>query len=150
MYCLQVIIAMNNRPTVTRDNFNREGSIIASRGGFVLHSGVFRSTAFIGPDLETHADAQEWHARPGPACWCWIDQIIGGASRHEANAAALAVYFGFPVRAELANATGKGGPHLTSYRAEIPRKCGVEFDSALSLSHAFAKWHLLTKRNRKG
>ena len=138
MYCLSVIQAMNNRPIKIRDNFNREASMIKSRGGFVLHSGVFRSTAFVGPDCCTYQDAQEWILRPGPAQWAWVDQIVGGASQEAANAAALAVYFGFPVAARFA--PDKGGMHFEAYQAEIPSGAMVEYDCKFTLQECFIAW----------
>ena len=48
MYCLEVIKSKSfqNPPTI-RDNFNRDCSFTKSRGTYIIHSGIHRSTASL-------------------------------------------------------------------------------------------------------
>lgn len=51
MISLPYLIRLNETPRIIRDNFNRDSSACKSRQGYVIHSGVHRSTAFVSlPD----------------------------------------------------------------------------------------------------
>lgn len=86
MIPLPELITLNNRAArgelKIRDNFNRECSFVHSRGCFIIHSGVHRSTACISK--EDHPDsyfaAQYWLTQGTEARDTFITQIIGGAS----------------------------------------------------------------------
>ena len=50
MYCLEVIVEMNNRPIVVEDNFSRHCSYSGdTKSGIVLHSAKHRNTMFLMP-----------------------------------------------------------------------------------------------------
>lgn len=82
MYPLETIKALNNRPHERRDNFNRECSFVASRGGFVIHSGIHRSTAYLHPDVcrDAYFAAQYWLVAGPAERDVFITQIVGGAA----------------------------------------------------------------------
>lgn len=82
MYPIDTIKAINNLPRIVRDNFNRECSFVASRGGFVIHSGVHRSTAYLHPDIckDAYFAAQYWLVAGDKERDAFITQIVGGAS----------------------------------------------------------------------
>lgn len=86
MIALPQLVSLNNRAAqgqlVKRDNFNRECSFVASRGGFVIHSGVHRSTAYIHPDIcrDTYFAAQYWLVAGSAERDAFITQIVGEAS----------------------------------------------------------------------
>lgn len=87
MIALPQLVSLNNRPPIRRDNFNRECSFVASRGGFVIHSGVHRSTAYLHPDInrDTYFAASYW-LNAGPAARdAFIVQIVGEASLADAE-----------------------------------------------------------------
>lgn len=58
MIGLKELQRLNNAPPKIRDNFNRDSSFVQSALGYVIHSGIHRSTAFVS--LTDHADC--WHA----------------------------------------------------------------------------------------
>lgn len=69
---------LSDTPPVIRDNFNRDSSAIKSRGGYVIHSGVHRSTAFVS-DAEA-VSSLEWAKELGqPALNGWIEATISEA-----------------------------------------------------------------------
>lgn len=92
MHCLEVIHSINNRRHIIRDNFNRDSSFVESRSGFVIHSGIHRSTAFISK--AEHADA--WHAanywlrQEKAAINGFIESIVGDTSLEDAELCAFA------------------------------------------------------------
>ena len=58
MIALDYLIQLNNRPRQRRDNFNRDSSFVESSTGFVIHSAVHRSTAFVS----RRDHPKGWHA----------------------------------------------------------------------------------------
>lgn len=60
MISLPILIALNNRPQKIRDNFNRDSSLCKSRGGFVAHSAVHRSTHFASAKEHPETYALYW------------------------------------------------------------------------------------------
>lgn len=60
MIGLKELIALNNRPVAIRDNFNRDSSLCKSRGGFVAHSAVHRSTHFASAKEHPETYALYW------------------------------------------------------------------------------------------
>ena len=91
MYPLETIKSINSRPPRIKDNFNRECSAITSRGGFVVHSGVHRSTAFIHPSIcgDTFFAAQYWLKQEQSAIDAFITAIVGGTSLASSERAAF-------------------------------------------------------------
>lgn len=87
MYSLETIKSLNARPAIRRDNFNRDSSFVESRSGFVIHSGIHRSTAFISK--EDHADAwfafQYWSKQGQAAVNAFIEVIIDGGDLETAE-----------------------------------------------------------------
>lgn len=82
MISLPELKALNNRPPVViRDNFNRDSSFVQSSRGFVIHSGVHRSTAFISK--ADHQDGyfafQYWSRQGQVAVNAFVELIIDGA-----------------------------------------------------------------------
>ena len=119
MYPLETIKAINNRPHVRRDNFNRDSSAIASRGGFVIHSGIHRETAFISPD--DHPDSfhslNYWRHAGQKAVNAWIVAIIDGADVESAERAAfIAARPGWKLRANEGAGKLKGAAGYTATR----------------------------------
>jgi hypothetical protein len=47
MWCLETLVAINNRPATRASAETRESSAVRSRGGVVVHSAALRSTAFV-------------------------------------------------------------------------------------------------------
>lgn len=82
MFCLETIKSINNSPRQIRDNFNRDSSFVESKAGFVIHSGIHRSTAFI--DRETCRDSHfaftYWKEQGQLAINGYIEAVIDGAS----------------------------------------------------------------------
>lgn len=64
---------LSNTPPVIRDNFNRDSSAIKSRGGYVIHSGAHRSTAFVS-DSEAIQSLEFW--RSAGALNTWVESTI--------------------------------------------------------------------------
>lgn len=83
MHSLETINALNSRPKV-HTPWNRDSSCLKSRGGYVIHSALHRSTAFVDPD--EHAEtfkALLSIAHNRKALNAFIPAIIGGYSvRH--------------------------------------------------------------------
>lgn len=120
MIALDVLIQLNNRPPVRRDNFNRECSFVASRGGFVIHSGVHRSTAYLHPDIcrDTYFTAQYWLVAGDKERDAFITQIVGGAPLEAAEERAfLASREGWTLQAPKAKGS-QGNAHYTATRGE--------------------------------
>jgi hypothetical protein len=86
MIALDILTQLNNNPPVRRDNFNRDSSFVSSRGGFVIHSGIHRSTAFVGPEFEeSFNSATFWLRQSQPAVNAWIETIIDGGEPSQAE-----------------------------------------------------------------
>ena len=81
---------LNQSPPVLRTNFNRDSSAIKSRGGYVIHSGVHRSTAFVS-DSEAVASLEFW--RDAVALNSWIESTIEGCDLETCELNALAKLF---------------------------------------------------------
>ncbi len=79
MYSLEVIKSESfQNPPTRKDNFNRDSSLCQSRRGYVIHSGVHRSTAFV--DSTDHAESWQaltyWKGQGQPAINGFIEAII--------------------------------------------------------------------------
>ena len=109
MHALETIIAMNEKPRVIRDNFNRDSSFCVSRSGFVIHSGIHRSTAFISKDEcpDSWFAFQYWSKQGQQAINAFIVAIIDGASLDGAERNAF-------------HATRKG------WSVILPKSCGTQ------------------------
>ena len=87
MIGLPELKAANNRPRVIRDNFNRDSSFVESSKGYVIHSGIHRSTAFISKT--DHPDCafafQYWKAQGQPAVNGFIESLV--ENTHDLEAA---------------------------------------------------------------
>ncbi len=132
-----VLIQLNNRPPVRRDNFNRECSFVASRGGFVIHSAVHRSTAYLHPDINRDAyfAAQYWLAAGPEARDAFITQIVGGAPLEAAEERAfIAARPDWKLQAPKARGS-QGNAHYTATRGGKLQ----ERVSAYTLRHLHAK-----------
>ena len=89
MYTLEVIKSDSYQtPPAIKDNFNRESSACFSSKGAVIHSGVFRSTAFIPADTELYADLKYWVKQGQTELDAFIDAIVGDCSDDHANKSA--------------------------------------------------------------
>lgn len=116
MYCIETIKALNAKPKIIRDNWNRDSSFVKSHKGFVIHSGVHRSTAFIG---ETdHADCHfaftYWSRQGQAAINAFIEVIIDGGSLETAEENAFRKALpAWQVIAPSAKGT-QGNRHLTA------------------------------------
>ena len=79
----------NQNPPVIRGNFNRDSSAVKSRGGYVIHSGVHRSTAFV---ILPHAVAslERWKALGQVALNGWVEGTIAELSLDDCECNALA------------------------------------------------------------
>jgi hypothetical protein len=64
-------------PPVRRDNFNRDSSACKSRAGYVIHSGIHRSTAFVSR-TDAVASLEYWKAQGGLNPW--VEGTIEGLS----------------------------------------------------------------------
>ena len=86
MYPLEVIKSDSfQTPPAIKDNWNRESSACFSSKGAVIHSGVFRSTAFIPADTELFADLKYWVKQGQTELDAFIDAIVGDCSDEHAN-----------------------------------------------------------------
>ena len=125
MYCLEVIQKINNRPRERRDNFNRESSYCQSARGFVIHSGIHRSTAFI--DKEEHPDCwfafSYWRQQGQAAVNAFITAIIDDAELDTAEANAFHVTRpGWQVRKAIPKQSFAGaGELVASLGDSLPR-----------------------------
>ena len=91
MIGLAELKALNARPPAIRDNFNRDSSCVESAKGFVIHSAVHRSTAFV--DKVKHADcffALQYWKHDQRALNGFIEAILDDSSLETANANAFA------------------------------------------------------------
>lgn len=89
MYPIEVIKSESYQtPPAIKDNWNRESSACFSSKGAVVHSGVFRSTAFIPADTELYADLKYWIKQGQTELDAFIDAIIGDCSDEHANKSA--------------------------------------------------------------
>lgn len=119
MIGLQELKALNNRPPRKVYNFNRECSFVASRGGFVIHSAVHRSTAYLHPDINRDAyfAAQYWLVAGPVERDEFITQIVGGAALENAEERAFrASRPDWQVKAPRAKGS-QGNCHLTAIKA---------------------------------
>lgn len=91
MLGLKEIKAINNRPLAIRDNFNRDSSSVKSAAGYVIHSGIHRSTAFVS--IRDHADCHHaftyWRGQGQEAINAFIEIIIDGGELETAEANAF-------------------------------------------------------------
>ena len=79
---------LNQTPPVIRDNFNRDSSAIKSRGGYVIHSGVHRSTAFVSEAVAVAS--LEWSKTLGQAALNgWIEATVSEAPLEACEQTAL-------------------------------------------------------------
>jgi len=92
MYCLEVIKSINEKPIAIRDNFNRDSGFCQSKAGFVIHSGIHRSTGFI--DKEELPDAWQsfnyWRQLGQAAINGWIEASIEDCPLDDCEATACA------------------------------------------------------------
>ena len=120
-----------------RDNFNRECSFVVSRGGFVIHSGVHRSTAYIHPEIngDTYFAAQYWLVACPASRDAFITQIVGGASLEAAEERAFrAARPDWSLKAPKARGS-QGNAHFTATRGGALQ----ERVSAYTLRHLHAR-----------
>jgi hypothetical protein len=137
MYPPETIKSINNRPHERRDNFNRECSFVASRGGFVIHSGVHRSTAYIHPEVDanTYFAAQYWLVAGPAERDAFITQIVGGAALEGAeHRAFIAGRPDWTLKAPKARGS-QGNAHFTATRDGTLQ----ERVSAYTLRHLHAR-----------
>jgi hypothetical protein len=95
MIALPELIALNNRKTVIRDNFNRDSSCCKSRQGYVIHSGIHRSTAFVSSidHPEGFESLEYWKAKGQAALNGWIVATIADASLEDCEKHACQALF---------------------------------------------------------
>lgn len=137
MISLPQLIALNNRPPIRRDNFNRECSFVHSRDCFIIHSGVHRSTACISKDEhpDSYFAAQYWLVAGPETRDAFITQIVGGASLEGAETRAFAASRpDWQVKAPKAKGS-QGNAHFTATRGGRLQ----ERVSAYTLRHLHAK-----------
>lgn len=107
-------------PPVRRDNFNRDSSACKSRAGYVIHSGVHRSTAFVSrPDAV--ASLEYWKANGGLNPW--VEGTIEGLSLDDCELNAISkvnpswVFSGVKgtgkIKGRICSALYKQGPFQT-------------------------------------
>lgn len=78
---------LNQSSPVIRDNFNRDSSACKSRVGYVIHSGIHRSTAFVSrPDAV--ASLEYW--RDAGALNPWVEGTIEGLELDDCELNAIA------------------------------------------------------------
>ena len=123
MIGLNELIALNERAAKgqleRRDNFNRECSFAKSRGGFVVHSGVHRSTAYIHPDICADAfhAAGYWLYQEPAARDAFITQIVGGVPLDAAEERAFrAARPEWSVKIDGGTGRNVGGRAITAFR----------------------------------
>lgn len=121
MISLPELIALNNRPPVRRDNFNRDSSFVQSKAGFVIHSGIHRSTAFVSK--EDHADCwfafSYWSKQGQAAVNAFIEAIIDGGTLDTAEENAFRKSRpGWKVRKAVPKQRFAGGFELVATRGE--------------------------------
>jgi hypothetical protein len=117
MIGLAELKALNARPPVIRDNFNRDSSSVQSAKGFVIHSGIHRSTAFISKT--EHANCwfafQYWREQGQAAVNAFIEVIIDDGELETAEANAFhATRKGWQVDVKRPKQSFAGGCELTA------------------------------------
>jgi hypothetical protein len=124
---------------VRRDNFNRDSSSVQSAAGFVIHSGVHRSTAFISKT--DHADC--WHAftywrQQGQAAInAFVEAIIDGSDLATAESNAFhATRQDWRVTVKKTKQAFAGGDELTAWRKSGRLRSSV---SAYTWRHLHAR-----------
>lgn len=88
MISLPYLIQLNNKPAVRNDNFNRDSSFVRSRGSYVIHSGIHRSTAFLTGDGIPAFDY--WSKQGQAAINGFVEATIDGASLKDCELNAIA------------------------------------------------------------
>ena len=96
MHALLEIIAMNStRPIFQDGNFTRRASICASRGGFVLHSAVLRSTTYCGPEWSEDIEPlRKWEQSLPVMFDTWVDAVVSNLRERAAWRTAIQKQFG--------------------------------------------------------
>lgn len=120
MIALAELKALNNRPRIRRDNFNRDCSFVESSKGFVIHSATHRSTAFISK--EEHPDCwfafTYWSKQGQAAVNAFITAIIDDSTLNAAeHAAFLAARPGWSVDHAVPKQAFAGGGTMTARKA---------------------------------
>ena len=138
MIGLQELRALNNKPPVIRDNFNRDSSSVQSAMGFVIHSGIHRSTAFISKT--DHPDCwfafQYWRQQGQKAINAFIEAIIDDADLDTAEANAFhATRPGWKVR----NVRAAGASKSASLEAEKPSGKLARLEGASTWRHLHSR-----------
>lgn len=82
MIGINELIRLNNNPPAIKDNFNRDSSACKSAKGYVIHSGIHRSTAFVNEveHKETFEALEYWKAQGQAALNGFIEAIIDGGT----------------------------------------------------------------------
>jgi hypothetical protein len=95
MIALDDLIAINKKTVTIRDNFNRDSSCCKSRGGYVIHSGIHRSTAFVSSveHPEGFESLEFWKDKGQAALNGWIVAAIADASLDDCEKHALQSLF---------------------------------------------------------
>ena len=91
MIALEYLIKINEKKTVIRDNFNRDSSFVQSSQGFVIHSGIHRSTAFISKEEHPNGwfSFTYWKEQGQAAINGFIEATIDGYSLADCEAEAF-------------------------------------------------------------
>lgn len=91
MYSLETIQELNERRVALKTNFNRDSSACQSSRGFVIHSGIHRSTAFIDATehVECYASFAFWRRKGQAAINGFIESLIESGSLEQAESSAL-------------------------------------------------------------
>lgn len=87
MISLPYLVQLNNRKAVRNDNFNRDSSFVRSRGSYVIHSGIHRSTAYLTSEGIPAFDY--WSKQGQAAVNGFIEATIDGASLEDCELNAL-------------------------------------------------------------
>lgn len=120
MYPLATIHAINNRPRIIRDNFNRDSSACFARGGFVIHSGIHRSTLFLFSP-ESVQSCRYWKSRGQKALNAFVVSFVETGSLETAERNAFLVC---SKEWQLFPSPGKGNPSQRADKARAWKQSG--------------------------
>ena len=88
MISLPYLIQANNKVAKLNTNFNRDSSFVRSRGSYVIHSGIHRSTAYLTGEGITAFDY--WSKQGQLAINGFVEATIDGASLEDCELNAIA------------------------------------------------------------
>ena len=128
---------LNQLPPVIRDNHNRDSSACKSRAGYVIHSGVHRSTAFVSLPHAV-ASLESAKALGQAALNGWIEATIDSAELSDCELTAVTRAFPDWTFSTLKN----GGACRNSHKQAVKHERGFQ------TIHSAGSWYDLAEKLR--